>query len=443
MKSRRVSVVTLGCEKNLVDSEVMTGLMAKEGYSVTEDPEEADVILVNTCAFIEAAKQESVETILRMAGLKNRGAKMLLVAGCMAQRYAGELAGAIPEIDGIVGTGEIVRVNEVIERARRGERPILVGNPAYLYDEWTPRRMIAGSPFAYVKIAEGCDHKCSFCVIPQMRGAFRSRPIESVVAEARGLAARGVREVNLIAQDSTQYGFDIYGKRRLPDLLRALNEVDGLEWIRLHYAYPGYFTDELIDVFRELPKLVKYIDMPLQHSEDSVLRAMRRPGRGSRIRTLLGKIRERIPGVALRSSFIVGFPGETEEDFAALKAFVREIEFDHVGVFTYSPEDTAPSASFAGQVEETVKERRASELMEVAREVAAARLVRHVGRTLPVLIEAPDEVAGARGYVGRTPYDAHEIDGVVYVSGRDLAVGSIVPVRISHAFEFDLVGEVV
>ncbi len=440
MTARRVSIITLGCEKNAVDSEVMVGLIEQRGYTLTDDPDDADVVIVNTCAFIDAAKQESVDAILGAASRKT-GGKTLLVAGCMAQRYADQLLDEIPEIDGIVGTGEFPRIAELIAKAGQGERPKWIGNPAYIYDELTPRKA-PDSPSAYIKIAEGCDHKCTFCVIPQMRGGFRSRPIESVVQEARNLVAAGVREINLIAQDSTQYGLDLYGRRRLPDLLRALNDVAGLQWIRLHYAYPGYFSDELIDAFRDLNKLVKYIDMPLQHSEDRILRAMQRPGRQKHIRSLLAKMRARIPEVVIRTSFIVGFPGETEEEFQNLKSFVNELEFDHVGVFTYSQEDTAPSAAFPQQVAEQAKERRASELMEAARAVAARRMGRFVGATVPVLIESVDE-SDESGYIGRTPYDAREIDGVVFVTGRDLRLGSIVPVRISHAFEFDLVGEVV
>lgn len=440
MTARRVSIITLGCEKNAVDSEVMVGLIEQRGYTLTDDPDDADVVIVNTCAFIDAAKQESVDAILGAASRKT-GGKTLLVAGCMAQRYADQLLDEIPEIDGIVGTGEFPRIAELIAQAGQGERPKWIGNPAYIYDELTPRKA-PDSPSAYIKIAEGCDHKCTFCVIPQMRGGFRSRPIESVVQEACNLVAAGVREINLIAQDSTQYGLDLYGRRRLPDLLWALNDVAGLQWIRLHYAYPGYFGDELIDAFRDLNKLVKYIDMPLQHSEDRILRAMQRPGRQKHIRSLLAKMRARIPEVVIRTSFIVGFPGETEEEFQNLKSFVSELEFDHVGVFTYSQEDTAPSAVFPQQVAEQTKERRASELMEAARAVAARRMGRFVGATVPVLIESVDE-SDESGYIGRTPYDAREIDGVVYVTGRDLRLGSIVPVRISHAFEFDLVGEVV
>lgn len=439
MSTRRVAIVTLGCEKNLVDTEVMAGLIEKKGYEMTTNPELADVVIVNTCAFIDAAKQESVDTILEMASSKGwKSGKKLLVAGCMAQRYAEELLEEIPEIDGVVGTGEFPQIAEVIERVEAGERPKFVGNPVYIYDERTPRKLPEQLASAYVKIAEGCDHQCTFCVIPNLRGRFRSRALESIVSEVTDLARRGVKEVNLIAQDTTQYGYDLYGKRELPELLRALNEVEGIEWIRLHYAYPGYFTDDLISAFQKLPKVVKYIDLPLQHSEDHILRSMQRPGHQTQIRKLLAKIREQVPNVALRTSLIVGFPGENEEDFARLKQFVQEVEFDHVGVFTYSAEAEATSANFPQQVDTDVKERRANELMEVARVVAAKRLERHVGQVVPVLIEAQED----DGFVGRTPYDAKEIDGVVTVVGSDLQIGSIVPVRITHTLEFDLVGEV-
>jgi ribosomal protein S12 methylthiotransferase len=439
--SQKLAIVTLGCEKNLVDSEVMMGLASEKGYVVTDNPEEADVIVVNTCGFIDAAKAESVETILNMAQLKENGkAKAVLVAGCMAQRYHDELITEIPEIDGIVGTGEYHRIDELVQSALAGLKPRFVNNPVYLYDESTPRKH-AGGASAYIKIAEGCDHSCTFCIIPKMRGKFRSRPIESIVAEATRLASQGVKEIMLIAQDSTQYGLDLYGKRRLPELLEALNEVDGIEWIRLHYAYPGFFNDELIDAFARLPKVAKYIDMPLQHSEDHILKAMRRPGHQAQIRKLVHKIRERIPNVSLRTSIIVGFPGESEQDFENLCAFVRELKFDHLGVFTYSPEEGTPSASMDGQVPEDVKERRAQILMEIGREIAMERNARFVGQTLRVLLEQQDE-ENPQVWIGRTEYDAKEIDGVVYVSQlKDAKPGEMVPVRITHAYDFDLAGE--
>lgn len=441
--SKKVHIVTLGCEKNLVDSEVMMGLISKQGYELTSDPEQAEVIIVNTCGFIDAAKEESVNTILNMSEFKNSGsAKSVLVAGCMAQRFPEEILAEIPEVDGIVGTGEFHRIGELVDDAMNGERPSFIGNPVYLYDEMTPR-FHAGGASAYVKIAEGCDHSCTFCIIPKMRGKFRSRPIESIVSEVEQLVSQGVREVMLIAQDSTQYGLDVYGKRRLHDLLKALNDVKGLEWIRLHYAYPGFFTDDVIESFATLDKLAKYIDMPLQHSEDHILKAMRRPGHQAQIRRLVQKIRAKVPDVAIRTSLIVGFPGETEEDFNRLCEFVRDIEFDHVGVFTYSPEEGTPSSSFENQVSQEDKERRQSLLMEVAREVAAKRSATRVGKTLRVLLEGVDE-ANDSVYVGRTQYDAKEIDGMVYVSGlKNASVGNVVNVRITHAHEFDLMGEVV
>ena len=295
---------------------------------------------------------------------------------------------------------------------------------------------------AHVKIAEGCNHACTFCIIPKMRGKLRSRPIESIVKETEQLVAQGIKEIILIAQDTTDYGIDIYKKRRLADLLEALNGVEGLEWIRLHYAYPGFFTDEVIDAIARLPKMAKYIDMPLQHSEDHILKSMQRPGHQAGVRKLVQKIRERVPGVALRTSIIVGFPGETDEDFENLCQFVRDLEFDHIGVFTYSPEEGTPSAEFAAQVPDEVKERRSNILMEVAREVAAKRLERHIGQELDVLIEKfDDEDPSIR--VGRTQYDAREIDGQVFVANSDANIGDMIKVRITHSFEFDLSGEAV
>lgn len=439
--SQKLAIVTLGCEKNRVDSEVMMGLASEQGYEVIENPEEADIIVVNTCGFIGAAKEESVETILQMARLKETGkTRAVLVAGCMAQRYQTELLTEIPEIDGIVGTGEYHRIAELVQEALAGKKPRLIGNPVYLYNEYTPRRR-AGGASAYIKIAEGCDHACTFCAIPQMRGRFRSRPVESVVAEASMLAEQGVKEIILIAQDTTQYGRDIYGKPQLPRLLSALNEVDGLAWIRLHYAYPGLFTDELIEAFACLPKVAKYVDMPLQHAQDHILEAMKRPGRQAHIRRLVEKIRTRIPQVALRTSLIVGFPGEREEDFAALCQFVRDLRFDHLGVFTYSPEEGTPAASMAGQVPEEVKERRANQLMELGRQIAAEQNARRVGQILPVLLERQDE-ENPGVWIGRTEFDAMEIDGSVYVSGlKNARAGELVPVRITHSYDFDLVGE--
>lgn len=423
----------------------MMGIVQGKEYEVVNSPEEADVVVVNTCGFIDDAKAESVETILTMANLKETGnVKSVLVAGCMAQRYQDELMTEIPEIDGIVGTQDFIRITDLIEEAQTGSRPryFSADNPIYLYDEKTPRVHTTGGSSAYIKIGEGCNHACTFCIIPKMRGKLRSRPIESIVDEATQLVAQGVKEIVLIAQDTTDYGIDIYKKRRLADLLRALNDVEGLHWIRLHYAYPGFFTDEVIDAMASCDKVAKYIDMPLQHSEDHILKAMQRPGHQAGVRKLVQKIRDRVPNVSLRTSMIVGFPGETEEDFNNLCNFVRELEIDHLGVFTYSPEEGTPSAEFGAQVTDEEKERRSNILMEVAREVAAGRTARHVGEVLDVLIEKLDE-EDPTIRIGRTQYDAREVDGVVYVANTDANVGDMIKVRITHAYDFDLSGEAV
>ncbi|MCX7568602.1 30S ribosomal protein S12 methylthiotransferase RimO [Tumebacillus sp. DT12] len=437
--------MTLGCEKNLVDSEVMMGIAQGEAYTIVENPEDADVVVVNTCGFIDTAKAESVETILTMAQLKETAnVKSVLVAGCMAQRYKDELMDEIPEIDGIVGTQDFIRITDLVEESLTGSRPryFSADNPVYLYDEATPRVHTSGNISAYIKIAEGCNHACTFCIIPTMRGKLRSRSIESIVTEAQGLVDQGVKELILIAQDTTDYGIDIYKERRLADLLRALNEVEGQFWIRLHYAYPGFFTDEVITAIAECDKVAKYIDMPLQHSEDKILKSMQRPGHQAGVRKLVKKIRERVPNVALRTSIIVGFPGETDEDFENLCNFVRDLEFDHIGVFTYSPEEGTPSAEFGEQVPEAVKERRHNILMEVAREVASARQARHVGEVLDVLIEKFDE-EDEKIRVGRTQFDARDIDGLVFVANSDANVGDMIKVRVTHAYDFDLSGEAV
>jgi len=435
-----VSVVTLGCEKNLVDSEIVSGLLHERGYRLVDRPEDATVVIVNTCAFIDAAKEESVQTILELAELKKTSRlKALIVAGCLAQRYKEELLTEMPEIDGVVGTGDFVRMADIVDEALRGRRPAYIGNPVYAYEELLPRRLSTPKYTAYVKIAEGCDNNCTFCSIPLMRGGFRSRRMETIVDEVKRLAEQGVKEISLIAQDTTNYGADLYEGHKLPELLQRVSEVPGIAWVRLHYAYPGFFTDELIDVFASNPKICKYVDMPLQHSEDRILKLMRRPGRQRDVRELVAKIRARIPDVALRTSIIVGFPGETEEDFGRLCDFVREMKFDRLGVFTYSREEDTPAARLPDQVPEDIKEYRAHALMEVQREVARENAAKYVGRTLDVLLERYDEKSGV--YVGRSQYDAPEVDGDVYVSGIKAKIGDIVKVRITHAYEYDLSGE--
>jgi len=441
--TEKIKVVTLGCEKNLVDSEIMSGLIHERGYTLVDDKEEATVIIVNTCGFIDAAKEESVNMILDMADLKQTAnLKALIVSGCLTQRYKEELMQEMPEIDGIVGTGDFVSINEIIDQALAGRKPVYVGNPVFNYEKALPRRVATPRYTAYVKIAEGCDNACTFCSIPIMRGKFRSRSIESVVAEAAELASQGVKEISLIAQDSTNYGTDLYDRFMLPELLNKVSEVPGVEWVRLHYAYPGFFTDELIDTMASNPKVCKYVDIPLQHSEDAILKRMRRPGRQRDARELIAKIRDKIPGVALRTSLIVGFPGETEQEFENLKAFVKEVQFDRLGVFTYSQEQDTPASRLPDQVDDEVKEYRANAIMEIQREISNERNWSRVGQEIDVLLERYDGRNDV--YIGRSQYDAPEIDGEVFVSGcKSAAIGDIVKVRITHSFEFDLSGEAI
>jgi ribosomal protein S12 methylthiotransferase len=437
--TEKIKVVTLGCEKNLVDSEIMSGLVAQRGYELVENKEDATVIIVNTCGFIDAAKEESVNTILDMAELKQTASlKALIVSGCLTQRYKEQLMQEMPEIDGIVGTGDFDKINEIVDEALRGKKPALVGNPIFNYDQALPRKLSTARYTAYVKIAEGCDNACTFCSIPIMRGAFRSRSIESILAEVNTLAKQGVKEISLIAQDSTNYGTDLYDSFMLPTLLNRVSEVEGIEWVRLHYAYPGFFTDELIDTIASNPKICKYIDMPLQHSEDTILKRMRRPGRQRDVRELVARIRARIPDAVLRTSMIVGFPGETEEEFARLEQFIRDVTFDRLGVFTYSQEEDTPAARLPNQVSEDVKEYRASRLMEVQREVSKKANGRFVGQTMDVLIERYDGRNDV--FIGRSQYDAPEIDGEVFVTGCQAEIGQFQKVRITHSMEFDLSG---
>ncbi|ALS27620.1 30S ribosomal protein S12 methylthiotransferase RimO [Paenibacillus cisolokensis] len=438
--TERVKIVTLGCEKNLVDSEIMSGLIHERGYRLVEEAEDATVIIVNTCGFIDAAKEESVNTILDLAELKETAnLKALIVSGCLTQRYKEQLMTEMPEIDGIVGTGDFHHINTIVDEALRGKKPVRVGHPAFDYDRKLPRKVTTPRYTAYVKIAEGCDNACTFCSIPLMRGKFRSRSIESIVEEVRGLAAQGVKEVSLIAQDSTNYGTDLYNRFMLPELLNRVSEVEGIAWIRLHYAYPGFFTDELIETIASNPKVCNYIDMPLQHSEDLILKRMRRPGRQRDVRELISKIRARIPDVALRTSIIVGFPGETDEQFQRLCDFVREIKFDRLGVFTYSAEEDTPAVRLPDHVPDEVKQWRANTLMEIQREVSRENSSKYIGKTIDVLVERYDGRSDV--YVGRSPYDAPEIDGEVFITGCTAGIGEIQKVRITHAYEFDLSGE--
>ncbi|MBN3526263.1 30S ribosomal protein S12 methylthiotransferase RimO [Paenibacillus apiarius] len=438
--TEKIKIVTLGCDKNLVDSEIMSGLIHERGYELVEKAEDATVIIVNTCGFIDAAKEESVNTILGLADLKETAAlKALIVSGCLTQRYKEQLLEEMPEIDGIVGTGDFDKINDIVDEALQGSKPVRVGNPVFDYDRILPRKVATPRYTAYVKIAEGCDNNCTFCSIPIMRGKFRSRTMDSILAEVKLLADQGVKEFSLIAQDSTNYGVDLYDGFKLPELMNRVSEVPGVEWVRLHYAYPGFFSDELIEAIASNPKICKYIDMPLQHSEDNILKRMRRPGRQRDSRELVRKIRERIPGAALRTSIIVGFPGETDEDFEGLCNFVREMKFDRLGVFTYSSEESTPATRLPDHVPDEVKEWRANTLMEIQREVSKQVSEKRIGEIVEVLVERYDGRNDV--YIGRSQFDAPEIDGEVFISNSKLSIGDITQVRITHALEFDLAGE--
>lgn len=438
----RVKILSLGCAKNLVDSEVMTGMLQEAGYVLCRDTEDANVLIVNTCGFIADAREESVNTILEAAGYKNGGnCRALIVTGCLAQKYKDEILREIPEIDGLIGTGEIPRIAEAVTAAINGDRPAYIKTPTFIYSHEMPRILQTPAYSAYVKIAEGCSNRCTYCAIPEIRGEFRSRKTESILSEAVGLVKTGVREINLIAQDTTRYGLDIYGHHRLDELLQDLAAVQGLAWIRVLYAYPTHFTDRLIEVMAGNDKICRYLDIPLQHADDQILRAMNRRGKTRDILELIEKLRQRIPGLVLRTSFIVGFPGETEEAFQRLVDFVKTVRFDKVGVFTYSPEEGTPAVKMGGQIPDELKEERKDRLMEVQQVISLAINRDKIGRTVQAIIEREDETGQGR-YIGRTQTDAPEVDGNIFVQGTALYPGQIVPVKVTHAYEYDLIGEV-
>jgi len=435
----KVHLLTLGCPKNLADSELMLGALKSAGFEITLDPEQAQVLVVNTCAFIEAAKKESIDAILEAAEVKKHGlGKRLVVAGCLSQRYAAELAATMPEVDVFVGTGNFLDLPELLRRTEAPERrPIPYAGAAHLLPTSAIPRIKTGDFFtSYLKISEGCNHKCAFCIIPRIRGLHESRPLADLVAEARKLAATGVREINLIAQDLTAYGRDLDEPSSLAELLRELSNIDELRWIRLLYCYPNFVTAELLDAIAELPKVVKYIDMPLQHADDAMLRAMRRERSGAALVKLLDRVRERIPGVVLRTSFIVGFPGETEAAFDRLVDFVRDQQFDRVGVFTYSREENTAAYDLPEQVPERVKRARRARLMATQAEISLARNRSLVGREMEVLVEGPMPGRATR-MRGRTPGQAPEIDGSVFLAGEAQA-GEFVRARIDKALSYDL-----
>jgi ribosomal protein S12 methylthiotransferase len=458
MKSevQKIGFVSLGCPKNLVDSEVMMGQLKQHGYELTTDREQADVMVVNTCGFIQAAKEESINTILEMAELKDSAnLKRLVVAGCLVERYRQDLLNQLPEVDAVLGTSEIEKIVAAVDPAAVAAQDAAFvasnawmtrGLPTYLYDEASPRLLATPKHFAYVKIAEGCDHTCAFCAIPQMRGKYRSRRAASIVREAESLASQGVKELILISQDSTQYGLDLGLKNGLADLLRALAQVDGIEWIRVMYTYPNSLSDATLRVMAEEPKVCSYLDMPLQHASAPVLKRMRRGGNRQLLEKLLRRAQELVPGIALRTTFIVGFPGETEEDFAELLQFVRAIEFDRVGVFTYSDEEGTPGFELDGKVPARAMRTRRAKLMREQAKISKRRNKALVGRRFRALLEGVSEESELL-LQARLESQAPEVDGHVLINdvpdGFAGKAGDFIEIEIAEAHEYDLVARVI
>lgn len=436
----KVGVVNLGCAKNLVDTEIMMGLLDQAGFELIGDERDADVVVVNTCGFLMSAQQESARQIIELG---QGGKTKIVMAGCMVQRHREEVLEALPEVSAAIGSGDLKDIVKVVERVLDNERfTVISEKPTYSYDEVLPRMQATMGPSSFVKISEGCDHQCSFCIIPQLRGGHRSRPIETIVAEVKQLVAGGTKEVVLIAQDSTRYGIDLYKRAALPELLTALNDVEGLEWIRLHYAYPMYVNDALLDAMRDLPKIVKYMDIPLQHAHRETLRRMRRPT-NEYVGDLVDRIRAGVPGIAIRTSMIVGFPGETDEEFQALVDFVREKKLDHVGVFEFSREEGTTAYPLPDRVPKKVAKQRRSQLMAIQQGISQSIHDTLVGQELDMLVESIEARSGI--LLGRTFRDAPDVDGTFFARCDDPTIepGDIVRVRVTDAKPYDLHGEVI
>lgn len=435
-----VNLVSLGCAKNLVDSEVMSGLLQEQGFALVDAPEKADIVIVNTCAFIQEATQEAIDHLFAAVRLKQSGrVTRVIAAGCLPQRYGRKIAGLLPEIDGFVGPGSVSRVPEAVRKVWQGTRVRFLSGTHTLYTPDTPRLLLTPRHTAYVKVADGCDNRCRYCVIPSIRGPYRSRSLRSIVAEVQQLVMQGVKEFNLISQDTTFYGKDRSGAAGLERLLRQLVRVAGdVRWIRILYTHPGHFRPELLDIIRQEPKICKYLDMPIQHINSRMLEKMGRNITGPQLRRRIDYIRAKAPEVALRTTLIVGFPGETQAMFNELAAFVRETRFERLGVFAYSAEEGTPAARFARQVPLSVRHRRRDRIMKIQQAIAAELQSRNVGRELDVLI---DEKQNATNAIGRTQFDAPEVDGVVMVKGRHLKPGDFCRVRITGSWAYDLAGE--
>lgn len=437
--SYKVALVSLGCSKNLVDSEVMLNILSSNSYKLTQDTNKADVIIVNTCGFIESAKQESIDNIIELGQLKKNGScKVLIASGCLAERYKEDLMTEMPELDAVIGTGDYKNILEVIESAMAGSKVVKYGNQENIDIHELPRVISTIAASTYLKIAEGCDNRCTYCIIPKLRGKYRSRKFEDVIKEARQLAAQGIKELNVIAQDTTRYGMDLYGKYRISELLDELSKIEGIEWIRLLYSYPDEFDEDLINIIATNDKVCKYLDIPVQHASNRILKRMGRRTTKEEIRDLVNKLRSRIPNIALRTSLIVGFPGETEEDFKELVDFIKDIRFDRLGVFTYSKEEDTPAFQMEEQVDDEIKLKRQERIMLLQSDISLDNNQKMVGKMIKVLIEGKEN----KKYYGRSYKDAPEIDGNVFFSSKEKHnPGDFTYVKIKEASEYDLIGE--
>lgn len=437
----KILFISLGCDKNLVDTEVMLGLLASRGYGMTDDETQADVIVINTCCFIHDAKEESIQNILEMAEYKKQGRiKALIVTGCLAQRYRQEIIDEIPEVDEVLGTTAYDKILDAVDAALAGEHEVILSELDALPLPDTKRLVTTGGHFAYLKIAEGCDKHCTYCIIPKIRGNFRSVPMEHLLKEAQELADQGVKELILVAQETTLYGKDLYGKKSLHVLLKELCKISGIRWIRILYCYPEEITDELIQVMKEEPKICHYLDLPIQHANDTILGRMGRRTSKQELVDIIGKLRSEIPDICLRTTLITGFPGETKEQHEELMEFVDEMEFDRLGVFTYSPEEDTPAAEMPDQIDEEVKLDRQAELMELQQEIAFDNAEDMVGREVLVMIEG--KVADENAYVGRTYRDAPNVDGLIFINtDEELLSGDFAKVKVTGAVDYDLIGE--
>ena len=439
----KILFLSLGCDKNLVDSEVMLGMLTSRGYEITDDENEADVIIINTCCFIHDAMEESIQNILDMAEYKKNGkAKALIVTGCLAQRYRQEILDEIPEVGEVLGTTAIDQIIRAVDQALEGKKEVILSDLNALPLPDARRAVSTGGHFAYLKIAEGCDKHCTYCIIPKLRGAYRSIPMEYLLKEAQELADQGVKELILVAQETTLYGKDIYGEKSLHRLVRELCRINGIQWIRILYCYPEEITDELIQVMKEEKKVCHYLDLPIQHANDQVLKRMGRRTTKQELIDIVHKLRKEIPDICLRTTLITGFPGETREQHEELMEFVDEMEFDRLGVFTYSPEEGTPAAEMPDQIDQEVKEERQAELMELQQEVAFDKAGEMKGREVLVMIEG--KVADENAYVGRTYRDAPNVDGLIFINTEEeLVSGDFVKVEVTGALDYDLIGGLV